>query len=148
MKKALLTFGIVVVIIALYIAYIETYRSAPLLPFSTEIIDTDYYTIKVSAPYDTKGLLPEVHSAVTAATSAFEKQFTNLSADDIKTLGLGGGRKYDLDISTRIATSSDTVSYTISIYENIDGTHATTTTKTFTYNKAGSLIKNESDQNK
>ena len=140
MKKITILVFICIIGISGYILYRTQYAQRSILTLSTQTIDTDYYTIKIVAPLDPAQTLPQVHDAVTRATSEFEKTFNNLSTEDIKTLGLGGDRKYTLDISTKIATSSKTTSYILTLYEDTGGAHGITSVQAFTYDKKGTYI--------
>lgn len=107
---------------------------------TTNTIETDFYTIKVTQPKDAEKEFPDLFATTKDAIGSFEKEYGNLSPEDIETLGLGGDRTYDLEINTTIATSSQTVSYILSIYRFTGGAHGGTVIKAFTYDKNNHLI--------
>ncbi len=107
---------------------------------TTNTIETDFYTIKVTQPKNAEKDFPEIFAVTKNAITTFEKQYGNLSPEDIETLGLGGDRIYDLQIDTTVATSSKTVSYILTLYEFTGGAHGNTAVKTFTYDKDNTFI--------
>jgi hypothetical protein len=99
-----------------------------------------YYTMNLSYPQSGPTRYPEIFNFVAQSKSDFLSQFGNISDSDAATLGLGGDQKYEYDMTTRIATSTKTVSYIIEVYEFTGGAHGNTDVATFTYDKSGKLV--------
>ena len=99
-----------------------------------------YYVMNLLYPQSSKTRYPEIANFVSQSKSDFLSQFGNISDSDAATLGLGGDRKYEYDMTTRIATSTKTVSYIIEVYEFTGGAHGNTDVTTFTYDKLGKLV--------
>lgn len=59
--------------------------------------------------------------------------FANLTPDDIHTLGFDQGRKYTLQTTYLIGSSTHTVSYIFTLYEDTGGAHGNTFFHTFTF---------------
>jgi hypothetical protein len=67
--------------------------------------------------------------------------FANLTSEDVKMMGLDQGRKETLNIVYLIASSSHTVSYIFTIYQDTLGAHGNTYFRTLTFNtRSGSLL--------
>lgn len=108
-------------------------------PFTTNTIETDFYTISVTQPKDAEKNFPELFAVTKKAINEFEKQYGNFNEEDIEKLNLGE-KTYDLQIDTTVATSSKTVSYIVSMYQYTGGAHGSTVVKAFTYNKDSHFV--------
>lgn len=139
MQKIFIGFCFVLLVVLGGILYVRTDK-LQIAEFTTNTIETDFYTISVTQPKNAEKDFPEIFAVTKNAITTFEKQYGNLSSEDIETLGLGGDRVYDLQIDTIIATSSNTVSYVMTLYEFTGGAHGITAVRTFTYDKDNKLI--------
>lgn len=108
-------------------------------PFTTNTIETDFYTISVTQPKDAEKDFPELFVVTKKTINEFEKQYGNFSEEDIEKLNLGE-KTYDLQIDTTVATSSNTVSYIVSMYQYTGGAHGITAVKAFTYDKDNHFV--------
>jgi len=99
-----------------------------------------YYTMNLSYPQSGPTRYPEIFNFVAESKSDFLSQFGNISDRDAATMGLSDDQKYEYDMTTRIATSTKTVSYIIEVYEFTGGAHGNTDVATFTYDKSGKLV--------
>lgn len=107
--------------------------------FTTNTIETDFYTISVTQPKDAEKDFPELFAVTKNAINEFEKQYGNFSEEDVEKLNLGE-KTYDLQIDTTVATSSKTVSYVVSMYQYTGGAHGMTVVKAFTYDKDNHFV--------
>lgn len=139
MQKIFIGFCFAILLVLGGILYVRTDK-LQVAELTTNTIETDFYTIKVTQPENAEKDFPEIFAVTKNAITTFEKQYGNLSPEDIETLGLGGDRIYDLQIDTTIATSTKTVSYIVTLYEFTGGAHGITAVKTFTYDKDNHLI--------
>ncbi len=139
MQKIFIGFCFVLLVVLGGILYVRTDK-LQIAEFTTNTIETDFYTISVTQPKNAEKDFPEIFEVTKKAITTFEKQYGNLSSEDIEALGLGGDRVYDLQIDTTIATSSKTVSYIMTLYEFTGGAHGITAVRTFTYDKNNKLI--------
>lgn len=108
-------------------------------PLVTEKQEFDYYTFDLQYPDPAKSDLPQIQELVRTEKENFLKDYGALTQEDIKFLELGGDRVYNLDIKTKIATTSRTISYVVSVYTFTGGAHGGTTVHAFTY-KDGKLL--------
>jgi hypothetical protein len=99
-----------------------------------------YYTMNLSYPQSGEAEYPEIYAFATSTVQDFLGQAENISDSDAEIMNLGGDRKYDLEITTRIATSTQTVTYIIEAYTFTGGAHGNTTVATFTYDKTGKPV--------
>lgn len=106
----------------------------------TEKSSGKYYTMDLSYPKSNQTKYSEVYAFATSTVQDFLSQVNSISDSDAKTMNLGGDRKYDLTITTRVATSTQTVTYIIEAYTFTGGAHGNTNVATFTYDKAGKLV--------
>lgn len=79
--------------------------------------------------------------ASTIAQFKADGNFANLTARDVQVMGLDKGRKETLNIVYLIASSSHTVSYIFTIYQDMLGAHGNTVFHTFTFDtRTGALL--------
>ena len=71
----------------------------------------------------------------TIAQFKADGNFANLTAADVKTLGLDQGRKETLEIKYLMASSARTISYIFTVYEDTLGAHGNTFFRTFVFDK-------------
>jgi hypothetical protein len=119
---------------------------APTLPAKDKITneDAEYYRITASIPSEvplkgTGGLkavgVMESFVAATIADFKANSGLLTLTEEDIEMQGLGGERKYTLDISYDTYASPSTLSYVFVIYEDTMGAHPNAYYRTFTFDK-------------
>ncbi|MHB1316351.1 MAG: DUF3298 and DUF4163 domain-containing protein [Minisyncoccota bacterium] len=100
--------------------------------FSSNTIETEFYTIKITQPVNAENKFPELFAVTKNAVTLFEKQYTGVNSTS--------PAPYELQIDTTVATTSDTVSYILSIYEYTGGAHGATAMQSFTYDKGGKFV--------
>ena len=119
---------------------------APTLSGSDYVEHAPYYDITANYASSTP-LLASAGTAADAAAVALMRKFvsdtiaqfktdgtfTNLTPSDVQMRGLTGGRKEKLEIVYLIGSSSHTISYIFTIYEDTLGAHGNTFFKTFTF---------------
>lgn len=109
-------------------------------PFATEKSETEYLTINTTMPVASQEKFPEIYNFVDGIRREFMKDFDSLTPEDIKFIQLGGDRKYDFTVATRVATSTNTVTYIVEVYKFTGGAHGGTDVGTFTYDKDGKFV--------
>jgi len=139
MQKIFIGFCILVLGVLSVILYNRT-NVVSVAPLSTNTIETDFYTITVTQPTDASRKFPELFAVTQNAISLFEQSHSNLTSDELERFGPDAIITYDLQIDTKIATTSDTVSYVVSLYEYTGGAHGITAVKAFTYDKRNRFI--------
>jgi hypothetical protein len=97
--------------------------------------NTPFYTIDARYPKDAP---PYVGKAIIDIISAFkeENNLDHLTPEDIQVQGLGGDRKYALDIKYN-SYGSVTDSFVFTIYQDTLGAHPNTFYRTFTFDRQG-----------
>lgn len=113
---------------------------------TSHVEHAEYYDIAVNYPSSTPSLSSVGASADAAAVAQMKQfvadtiaqfktdgNFANLTAADIKTMGLGPDRKETLQIKYLIASSPRTVSYIFTTYMDTLGAHGNTFFHTFTF---------------
>ena len=128
-----------VILLALGFVFFWRADAIKIASFATNTIETDFYTISVTQPKDAEKNFPELFAVTKKTSNEFEKQYENLSEEDITKLDLGD-KTYELQIDTTVATSSKTVSYIVSMYQYTGGAHGTTIVKTFTYDNNNHFV--------
>lgn len=98
----------------------------------------EYYTISVAYP-----ALPAVERAVMETVAQFKEDgnFENLTPQDIEIQGLGGERKYALDITYKAYTSNNLASFVLTIYSDTLGAHPNVFFRTFTFDETGAEVR-------
>lgn len=102
-----------------------------------------YYEITAELPSLTP-LLEPANQAVVSTLRTFSTDriaefkrngdFANITPGDAQFIGLGDGRKYVLGLEYELYTSSQTISYLYTIYEDTLGAHPNAYFRTFTFN--------------
>lgn len=131
MQKIFIGFCVVLLSVLGVITYLRTDK-VPVAPLSTNTIETDSYTMKITQPENAEKKFPELFAVTKNAISLFEKQYAGASSTS--------PAPYDLQIDTTIATTSQTVSYVVSLYEYTGGAHGITAIQAFTYDKDGKFM--------
>jgi hypothetical protein len=131
MQKIFIGFCVLLLVVLGSIVYIRTDKIS-VAPLSTNTIETDFYTMKITQPVDAEKKFPELFAVTKNAITLFEKQYTGVSSPS--------PAPYDLQIDTVVATTSHTVSYVVSLYEYTGGAHGGTAMQAFTYDKDGKFV--------
>lgn len=107
--------------------------------------DEEYYRISATSPQKTAlqgsanaTAVASMDSFIAATITDFKANsgLMTLTAEDIEMQGLGGERKYALDISYDAYASASTLSYVFVIYEDTMGAHPNAYYRTFTFSKS------------
>lgn len=162
-KDTIIGIVIILIILAGIIFYAATKPLPAKAPGTTDVSGLSgttyvehaaYYDIAVNYASSTP-LLAKVSAAADASAVALMKNFVsgtiaqfktdgnfaNLTAEDIKIMGLGKDRKEKLQIAYLIASSPHTVSYIFTVYEDTLGAHGNTFFHTFTFDTTtGALV--------
>src|ERR1035437_7063380 len=144
LNKILLAVLILAVVIFSFFYFARTQKQTVSIltptPMVTEKSSGKYYTMDLSYPQSSSTQYSEIYNYASSRISDFLSQAENISDSDAAVMGLGGDRIYNLTITTRIATSTQTVTYIIEAYTFMGGAHGNTAVATFTYDKAGKLV--------
>ncbi len=133
MQKIFIGFCVVLLIVLGVVTYMRSGKVS-IAPITTNTIETDFYTMKITQPVDAEKKFPELFAVTKNAITLFEKQYTGASSTTLTSA------PYDLQIDTTVATTSNTVSYIVSFYEYTGGAHGGTSMRTFTYDKDGKFV--------
>lgn len=106
----------------------------------TQTKETEYLTFSMTYPVSSEEKFPELYSFIDEQRNDFMSDFNSLTIEDIKFMELGGDRKYDFTLTTRIATSTNTVTYIVEAYRFTGGAHGGTEIGTFTYDSQGKFL--------
>ncbi len=163
-KKVTLLIGIVVLIfVGLYVALrihgTESFTlkgvteklsstdigTPTILPMVEEHSTTTYAVMSLSYPKSSKTEYKEIYEFVTKARDGFPfgEDGTTLTDAEMKEMQdsiARRGEQYDFILTTRVATSSRTVSYILELYTDTGGAHGGTGVYTFTYDTQGKLV--------
>ena len=164
MKKETLIGAIVLLVIVSGVIFYGATSSSPskapetadlsALSGTSYVEHAPYYDIAVNYASSTP-LLGKVSASADAAAVALMKHFVsdavaqfktdgnfaNLTAADVKTMGLSQSRKETLEIKYLISSSPRTVSYIFTTYEDTLGAHGNTFFRTFTFDTStGTLL--------
>lgn len=131
MQKIFIGFCVAVFVILGAVLYMRT-DVVSVAPLSTNTIETDFYTMKITQPENAEKKFPELFAVTKNVISLFEKQYAGASSTS--------PAPYDLQIDTTVATTSQTVSYVVSLYEYTGGAHGITAIQAFTYDKDGKFV--------
>jgi hypothetical protein len=114
--------------------------SVYIAPILTENNQGKYYTMELSYPESSPTKFPEIYDFASSTIADFLSQVQDISDSDAVIMGLDTNNKYDLQINTRIATSTQTVTYILEAYTFTGGAHGNTNVATFTYDNTGKLV--------
>jgi len=134
---------LVVALVLVGVFFIVRKASAPVVsvaPLVSEKSQTEYSTTDMSYPQSSPTKLSEVFAFVQKSKNDFDASVASITPTDAKFLDLGGDRKYNLTVTTKIATSTKTVSYIIYAYTFSGGAHGMTDVATFTYDANGKYL--------
>lgn len=109
-------------------------------PMVTEENETDYLTIDMTYPQSSQNKYSEMYTFIKNSKDEFLHDYGNITAEEAATMQLGSDRKYNYLMSTKVATSTNTVTYIIDVYTYTGGAHGGTGEATFTYDKNGRLV--------
>ncbi len=110
-------------------------------PIVYEHASSTYAEMSLSYPKSDSTNLPEIASFISKTKNDFWSQYGSLTIEEAKSLYIRDDNQYQMYIDTRVATSSKTVSYLISVYQYTGGAHGGTDIYSFTYDNRGKLIK-------
>lgn len=141
-KLSILTLSLLFIVFAFFIFKRTTLAPVvSVLPVIEEKNDTNYIEFDLSYPEIPEGKYVEMANFLKENKEAFINDFGNISEEEADFLGLGEYKKYNYFVTTKIATSSNTVSYILQIYNYTGGAHGITNTQTFTYDNDGKLVR-------
>ncbi len=110
-------------------------------PFVTEHATTTYTTLDLSYPKSSPTEYKEIYNFVKSEKEDFIKNYGSLTSRDVTDRpSLISGELYTMTLTTHVATSSQTVSYVLELYEYTGGAHGATSVNTFTYDAKGALV--------
>lgn len=140
-QKIVIAVGLVIIFGFIFVATRRV--TAPALsvaPLQEEHSQTDYVTMDLSYPSSSETQYPDMYHFIQQSKSDFIRDFGSVSAEEAVALHLSKDRQYAYTMATRIATSTNTVSYIIEVYQFTGGAHGGTTVNTFTYDTKGALV--------
>jgi hypothetical protein len=119
--------------------------SVVVLPLVEEHSTTTYAVMNLSYPKSSPTEYKEIYEFVTKARDGFPfgEDGTTLTDAEMKEMQdsiARRGEQYDFILTTRVATSSRTVSYILELYTDTGGAHGGTGIYTFTYDTHGKLV--------
>lgn len=143
MKKIIYSVVILALVSLVFIIYKNNAdKNIAVLPLSKTLIEKQYYNVELNIPNKelAKNKNTEVFDFISRVLADFDKDFGDISKEDAEILGFGDGRKYELFMDTKIATTSKTVSYILETYTYTGGAHGGTSIKTFNYDLKNKLL--------
>lgn len=143
MKKILIFIVLVLLGLMLYFLLFKNITHAPVvsvLPVVEESDKTEYIEFDLSYPEIPEGKYLEMANFLKTTKENFINDFGDISKAEAEFLGLNENRKYSYIVNTKTATSSNTVSYILEIYNYTGGAHGITGVTTFTYNNYDKLL--------
>jgi len=105
-----------------------------------EHASSTYAEMSVHYPNSDATHLPEIYDFVTKTKNDFWSQYGSLTDAQAKDLYIRPDNQYQMYIDTRIATSTKTVTYLVSVYEYTGGAHGGTDISSFTYDQKGKFV--------
>ncbi len=132
--------GLIVLAAILFFGYKNTNPKITVAPIISETATTTFTHIELSYPKSSSSELPEIYNLIQQTKRDFLSEYGTLTLSEAQAKFLRRDSPYELYITTKIATSTQTVSYIIEIYEYTGGAHGGTDVQSFTYNKFGKLI--------
>ncbi len=109
-------------------------------PMVTENASSTYAEINLVYPKSDEKKLKEVFNFVTSARNDFWGQYGSLTKEEATSMYIREDNQYQMYIETRVATSSKTISYIISLYQYTGGAHGGTSIATFNYDLKGKFL--------
>ncbi len=109
-------------------------------PIINEYASSTYAEMSLSYPKSDMNSLPEIFDLVQATKNEFWGQYGSLTPAQAKEMQVRGENQFQLYVSTRIATSSKSVSYIVQVYQYLGGAHGGTLVYTYTYTPEGRRI--------
>lgn len=143
MKKVVIFLGLVLFAFALFHFFPKHLQTPPVLsiaPLVSESATTTYTNMHLSYPQSSQTHLPEIFAYVEGAKSDFIKDYASITDSDAKNMFMRLDAPYEIFMTTKVATSSKTVSYIIETYEYTGGAHGNTAVSTFTYDAWDDLV--------
>lgn len=109
-------------------------------PLVTNDATTTYTELHVVYPHSSKTEYPEIFNFVNTTRNDFLNSYGTLTDAEAQAQYMRADDPYQLFITTRIATSTKTVSYILETYQFLGGAHGGTTADTFTYDANHTLV--------
>jgi hypothetical protein len=109
-------------------------------PIIKENATTTYTVINLSYPQSSNTKNPELYDYVQKTKNDFVEEYGHLTKAEADKMYMRVGEPFELYISTKIATSTNTVSYILETYHYTGGAHGGTDVNTFTYDNLGHLV--------
>ncbi len=117
----------------------ETAVRPKAVPFKTEKVIADYYTLDLEYPQASVGTLEGIDSYVSKVKSDFFDLVPKNEAE-AEEIGMGKDHSYTIKMDTTVYTSSSTITYKLETYMYTGGAHGGTFVTTFTYDREGKLV--------
>jgi len=143
MKKIFLFLILVIFGLFVYFFLFKNVTHAPslsVLPVIEESNNTEYIEFDLTYPEIPNGKYLEMSNFLKITKENFINDFGDISKEEAEFLGLNENRKYSYIVNTKVATSSNTVSYILEIYNYTGGAHGITGVTTFTYDDEDNLL--------
>lgn len=144
MKKLFIFIVLVLLGFVFYFFLFKNTTHAPsisILPVVEETDKTEYIEFDLSYPEIPEGKYLEMSNFLKTTKENFINDFGDISREEAEFLGLNENRKYSYIVNTKTATSSNTVSYILEIYNYTGGAHGITGVTTFTYDQNDQLVR-------
>jgi hypothetical protein len=97
------------------------------------------YTLAMTYPQSSTNKLSDMYTFVQSAKQQFLSDYDSLTDKEAQMFP-GEASAYNFTLTTRVATSTNTVTYIIETYQYEGGAHGDTTETTFTYDTSGKLV--------
>ena len=97
------------------------------------------YTMTSTYPQSSVTVLPEIYNFVQNAKQQFLDDYNSVTDAEAADFPAEASA-YNFTVTTRVATSTNTVTYILDTYQYEGGAHGGTTVTTFTYDKTGKLV--------
>jgi hypothetical protein len=115
-------------------------KTLEISPLIVEHASSTYAEIYLSYPKSSTNNLSEVFNFIQNTKNDFWNQYGNLNVTEAKDLQIREDNQYQLYVDTRVATSTKTISYLISVYQYTGGAHGMTNVTTFNYDSKGKIL--------
>lgn len=138
MQKIFIGFCVLLLVVLGSIVYVRTDKIS-VAPMVTNTIETAFYTMKITQPENAEKKFPELFVVTKNAITLFDKNYGNCDGEECGRI-TPESMPFELQIDTHVATTTQTVSYIVSLYEYTGGAHGITAIQTFTYDKDGKFV--------
>jgi hypothetical protein len=110
----------------------------------SEYSSTTYTSIALNYPKSSETELSDIYLTVRDIKNDFEKAYGGLTEKEAEEMYITSDNLYETIVNTKIASSDNTITYILYVYQYTGGAHGGTGVYTFTYDRNGKLLK-ESD---